>query len=756
MYIWQPAKAADYTLSGYVFDEASGEALLGTVIYVKALGKGTTSNEYGFYSVTLPEGEHEIQFSYIGYEKQSIKFSFKENTRKNIRLKSATTQLKEVVITTKDEDKAAVKSTQMSAIKIQMEQIKHLPSLGGEVDIIKVMQLMPGVKRGGEGQTGMYVRGGGADQNLILLDEATVYNVSHLFGFFSVFNNDALKDVSLLKGGFPSQYGGRISSIMDIRMKEGNQEKYSAEGGVGLLSSRLTLQGPVVKDRASFLVSGRRTYIDKVLGAVGLPIPYYFYDLNGKFNYKLSSKDRIYYSAYFGNDVLSEPDLSTNDSLGEAADSSALDFGFKLGNFTNTLRWNHIYNPKLFSNLSLIYTRFRYDINGEFFGNSIFIGSKIRDLGAKLDFDLYQNTLHHLKFGGAFTNHIFRPNVVSSQGVISEAVKSNEGKPINTQEMAAYIQNEQIITPKLTINYGLRISGLITQKKLYAGPEPRFSASYNFTDNNSLKLSYSRMHQYMHLVSSSSVALPTDLWYPVTKNVKPQVADQVAGGYTHYIEKLKSLVTVEAYYKRMNNLIEYRPGAVLLLNDNYEAELLEGRGDSYGLEFFFNKTKGNFTGWVGYTLSWATRNFDELNGGKTYYAKYDRRHDISLVANYNFTPRFTVSAVWVYATGQRLTARTGNYFMPNPSYNDVSLIPIFSGKNEFRFSPSHRLDINFVIKRKPNRKWEGEWNFGAYNVYNRAQPYRVESVMDKETGKYKLVQKGLFGFLPFVAYNFKF
>ncbi|RYD71697.1 MAG: TonB-dependent receptor, partial [Sphingobacteriales bacterium] len=348
LHIWQPAKAANFTISGYVYDDASGEALLGAVVFDRAINKGTSSNEYGFYSFTLPEGSHEIQISYIGYQKQSISINLNQNIQKNIRLKMADQQLKEVIITAHgNEEKAAVKSTQMSSIKIQIEQIKHLPSLGGEVDIIKVMQLMPGVKRGGEGQTGMYVRGGGADQNLILLDEATVYNVSHLFGFFSVFNNDALKDVTMLKGGFPSQYGGRISSIMDIRMKEGNQQKYSAEGGVGLLSSRLTLQGPVLKDKASFLISGRRTYIDKVLGLVGLPIPYYFYDLNGKFNYTINNKDRIFYSAYFGNDVLHEPDMQ--DSTGENSDSSALDFGFKLGNFTNTLRWNHIYNPKLFS-----------------------------------------------------------------------------------------------------------------------------------------------------------------------------------------------------------------------------------------------------------------------------------------------------------------------------------------------------------------------------------------------------------------------
>jgi hypothetical protein len=747
--------AANYTLSGTISDAKSGEALYGVSVYVKNANTGTASNSYGFYSLTLPEGTYGITVAAMGYASQTFTIQLDRNIEKKIVLEVEAAQIKEVVVKAdRDDIKNEVKSTRMSQIKLDMEQVKRLPSLGGEVDIIKVMMLLPGVKQGGEGQTGMYVRGGAADQNLILLDEATVYNVSHLFGFFSVFNNDAIKDVTLIKGGFPAQYGGRVSSILDIKMKEGNMTKYSAEGGIGLLSSRATIQGPVIKEKMSFLISGRRSYIDQLLKVFGVPLPYYFYDLNGKLNYKISDRDRLFYSAYFGNDVLHEPDFESSNDSG-TVDLNA-DFGFALGNFTNTLRWNHIYNPKMFSNASLVYTRFRYDISGKFLDNSLYIASKVRDIGLKLDYDYYLNPLNHIKFGFQGTNHFFRPNVISTAGQISQALKSKEGKLLYSQELALYGANEQILSEKLTINYGFRMSGLNTDGKVYLGPEPRFAATYALSDKNSFKFGLSRMYQYMHLVSSSSIALPTDLWYPVTRRVKPQVSDQAAVGYTRYIGAISSLMTIEAYYKRMNNLIEYKEGAVLILNDNYEDELLTGKGRAYGFEFFINKTKGRFNGWVGYSLSWADRQFDGLNKGKRFYAKYDRRHDVSVVANFDASKRLTISAVWVYATGQRLTARIGNYLMPTPSYDDVTIIPIYSGKNEFRFDPSHRLDLNFAIKRKPERKRQGEWNFGAYNVYNQTQPYKVDIQPDPATGEFKYMQKGLFGLMPYVAYNFKF
>lgn len=746
-FVFIPAKvfSQSYSVSGYITDIDNGESLIGATAFVKGTSYGISSNVYGFYSLSLPKGKHIVSFSYIGYNPQNFELNVDSNIVLKVKLSSIKTQLTEFVITTEaGEEKKEVSSTQMGMITIPIERIKSIPTIGGETDIIKVMQLMPGVKRGGEGQTGMFVRGGTGDGNLILLDEAVVYNVSHLFGFFSVFNNDALKDVVMYKGGFPAMYGGRLSSVMDIRMKEGDQQKFHAEGGIGLLSSRLTIQGPILKDKMSFIVSGRRSYIDKVFKLVNANIPYYFYDLNTKINYKISDKDRIFISAYNGDDVLAAQE-----------DSSLFDGGFNIGNFTTSARWNHLYNAKLFSNISIIHTRFRYDIRAEVPGNSFLVKSKINDIGAKADYNYYYNSKNTITFGGLVTNHNFRPNIVNTSGEISEFLDSREGNLISTQEIGLYANNDQTIDSTLKINYGLRLSGTVTKGKLYAGLEPRFSATYSFSESNSLKFGYSRMKQYMHLVSSSSIALPTDLWYPVTKNVKPQTSDQLALGYTHHLERIKSMLTIEGYYKWMNNLIEYREGAVLLLNDHYEEELIEGKGNAYGIEFFLNKTKGKFTGWIGYTLSWSTRQFDELNNGKKYYAKYDRRHDFSFVGTYDFTKRFAISAVWVYSTGSRFTPSTGNFFMPNATLTQVDILSIYADKNSIILPPSHRLDLNFVVKNKRSRKWEGEWHFGGYNIYNQAQPYRVD-IVGNENGTYKYQATGLFGFIPSVAYNFKF
>ena len=747
--------AQQATLSGHLTDAKDGEALIGASVMATDLKEGTATNAYGFYSLTLPVGKVKVVFQYVGYAPQERIIELQKDQTLDLRLQPTETALEEVVVSARqNEERQAITSTQMSTVRISPAQIRNIPALGGEADLIKVMQLMPGVKRGGEGQTGMFVRGGGADQNLIILDEAPVYNVSHLFGFFSVFNNDAVKDVTMTKGGFPASYGGRISSIMDIRMKEGNQERFSTEGGVGLLSTRLTVQGPLVKDKSSFLISGRRSYIAQTMRLNNLDIPYYFYDLNAKFNYKLSDRDRLYYSAYFGNDVLSEPKKKSGEDNG-ADKNLGLDFGFVLGNMTSTVRWNRQINPKLFSNLSLIYTRFKYDVNGKFDGNSIFVGSKIRDLGLKLDYDYYLSPRHQLKYGMVLTQHVFKPNVVSAKGDITESIKNNGGTRIMPQEVAAFALDDWKVTDKLTVNYGMRVSGLGAKSKTYFGPEPRVAATYAFSEKQSVKLGLSRMYQYMHLVSSSSVALPTDLWYPVTDRVKPQVADQIAAGYNVHLEKLNSLLTVEAYYKGMQNLIEYKEGAVLLLNDDYESELLEGRGRAYGMEVFLQKSKGRFTGWAGYSLSWSARQFDGLNQGKWFYAKYDRRHDISLVGSYEISKRLAVSAVWVYATGQRFTGRIGQFGMPDPSYTNVDLLPVYTERNALKFSSSHRLDMNLVIKNKPGSRWESEWHIGAYNVYNRAQPYKVNVVSDGKGG-YKYQQVGLFGFIPSVAYNFKF
>jgi hypothetical protein len=742
---------SSFTVSGFISDSANGEMLFGATVFAVGTTKGAAANEYGFYSLSLPAGTYTLRYSYVGLRQKEITVSLTQDVKTDVKLSGAAITNTEVVIKA-DKNQDQVQSTQTSAISIPVDKIRTIPTIGGETDIIKVVQLMPGIKRGGEGQSQMFVRGGSGDDNLILLDEAVVYNVAHLFGFFSVFNNDALKDITMYKGGFPAQYGGRLSSVMDIHMKDGNDNKYHATGGIGLLSSHLTVEGPIVKNKSSFLISARRSYIDKVFklayGGENV-LPYYFYDANLKLNYNLNDKNRVFFSSYFGDDVLSEK---------VQGDSSFFDGGFKLGNFTTTARWNHTFNPKLFSNLSLIHTRFRYDVEARIPGNTFLTQSRISDYGVKDDYSYYINPSNTVRFGLAYTMHIFRPNVISTSGEISDFLLSREGNKVYTNEIGLYYNQEIALDSNFKINYGMRLTGLATNDAFYFNPEPRISTVWNFRKTQSLKLSYARMAQYLHLVSSSSVALPTDLWYPVTKSVKPLISDQVAGAYNLNVPKIQTLFTAEVYYKTMQNLIEYREGAVLILNDDYEKELVSGKGHAYGFEFFAQRTEGKLTGWIGYSLSWSIRQFDDLNHGKPYYAKFDRRHDISIVATYEFTKRFSVAAVWVYSTGQRFTPATGEFLMPDASLSQVNILPVYSDKNAIQLPPAHRLDINFVLKSRLDRKWmrwTGEWQIGAYNVYNRAQPYKIKVVEDGNGG-YKYQAVGLFGFIPSIAYNFKF
>ncbi|HTF03761.1 MAG TPA: TonB-dependent receptor [Bacteroidia bacterium] len=743
-----------YTISGTVSDSTSNESLIGAIVSIKGTTKGMPTNEYGFFSLTLPEGEYEVVIKYTGYNPKTIKVSLHANVSLQVPISSSSSsQMKEVVITAeKDKNAEQITSTQMSTISIPVDQIRYVPTIGGETDVIKVLQLMPGVKRGGEGQNTMLVRGGSGDDNLILLDEATVYNVSHLFGFFSVFNNDALKEVTMYKGGFPSQYGGRISSVMDIRMKDGDMQKYHVDGGIGLLSSHLTIQGPLKKDTASFILSGRRSYIDQVfrLGYGQDILPYYFYDATLKLNYKYNTNNRFYFSTYIGDDVLRPP----------KSDSSLFDGGFRMGNFTTTARWNHVFNSQLFSNMSFIHTRFRYDVEASIPGNSFLAKSRIADFGLKYDFSYYKNPYNTFRYGFMGTFHGFRPNVVNTAGTISDFVRSREGELVVNFESGIYFQHEWQARHNLNLSYGFRQSFLVGKDKTYTSPEPRVAATFILNEDQSIKLSYCRMTQYLHLVSSSAIALPTDLWYPVTKNVKPIYSNQIAAGYNYNFPKIKSIASVEVYYKHMHNLIEYREGAVLVLNDNYENELIPGDGESYGLEFFFQKNSGKLTGWVGYTLSFTTRQFNGLNAGEKYYARYDRRHDFSFVGTWEITPRFVLSGVWVYSTGQRFTPVIGYFLMPNSSSTNVNTLPIYGDRNSTVLPSAHRLDVSLIFKSKEKgtrrwMKWQGEWSIGAYNFYNRAQPYRIELESNPD-GSVKYVSKGLFGFIPFLAYNFRY
>lgn len=756
----------EVTISGYLTDASNGESLLYGNVYLKNTNIGNTTNEYGFYSIDVPKGEAVILvYSYLGYTSKEIEI--KEQTSKQINTKinqeSEVLGEVEIIASKVSSEREAIKSTQTSTIHLPIKEIKSIPSLGGEVDIIKVVQLMPGISKGGEGGTGMFVRGGDADQNLVLLDEATVYNLGHLFGFFSVFNPDALHDLTIIKGGFPAQYGGRLSSVLDVRMKEGNNQKLGVQGGIGLLSSRLTVEAPLLKDKASFLLSGRRTYIDQVFKAAKLKLPYYFYDVNAKFNYILSDKDRIFLSVYAGDDVLKfdesaidGDDIEINDEINDNNEDLNFDFGFQLGNVTQTLRWNHIYNPKLFSNLSFIHTSFNYDITGKVLGNSILVKSEIRDLGVKLDFANYQSTTSKLRFGAASTLHRFRPNILSAKGDVSKLIDNRAGVLRSVLESALYGNYDFEVKESLKINAGLRLSGTGVENKFYVAIEPRFSANYAFNDNQSFKFSYSRMAQYMHRVSSSTIALPTDLWYPVSENVKPQYSHQLAISYNQFLDKPQLSFTIEGYYKTMKNLIEYKEGSNLILNDNFEELLTQGTGKSWGAELLLRRQSGKFTGWLGYTLAWSRRQFDAINDGNAFWAKYDRRHILSVVTNLEISKRIIFSAVWEYTSGARFTPVRTQYLFPNAGLTNIEIIPVYSKRNEFKLSPSHRLDINFVIKNKTHKRFRSEWHLGGYNVYNRATPYSIRVRLDPTTGQLKYEQPGLFGFIPSVAYNFSF
>ncbi len=753
--IWLVAsslEAQQFAVSGYVYDHATGETLIGVRVQDSLSGKSTVTNTYGFYTITLPSGACLLRFTYLGFANLTKPLRLGGNVSLSVRLGEDENLLQQVVISASgSRAQEHVKTTEMGKLSVPMELLKRTPVLFGENDLIKAIQLMPGVKRGGEGTVGMFVRGGGSDENLILLDEAPVYNVGHALGFLSVFNTNAIKHVELYKGAFPAQYGGRLSSILDVRMREGNDQRLHAQGSIGNIASNLSIEGPIVKEKGSFIISGRRSYLDRLVDwLTPSKFPYYFYDLNAKLNYKTSEQDRFFLSSYFGRDVLAA----------NAVDSSGLNTGIdtRIGNYTVSARWNHIYpGQKIFHNVTLVRSQFRYNIAGEAFGNNILIRSAIDDYAAKADFDYRPSTRTTIKMGAALTHHIFRPNLISVQGDISDFLKARKSKAILNQEFAAYVGVDNILNPRWRINFGLRLSGSTVERVFYSGYEPRLSARYQLNERHSLKIGYARMTQYLHLVASSSLALPTDLWYPVTKNVRPGASDQWSVGWFTYFGKNEAVqVSVELYSKKLYNMIEYREGARLLLNDNYEAELVRGTGDASGIEWMLQKNSGRWSGWIGYTLSWATRLFPDLNGGTPFYARYDRRHDFSIVANHDFTKRFGFSFAWVYSSGSPFTPIVSKYVMPFPNYSGVDLLAVYPLRNSYRLNASHRLDIDFMIKGRKRRHWQGEWHFGAYNFYNRTQPNRVSIVFDEKTGKEKYQERGLFGVIGSLSYNFKF
>jgi hypothetical protein len=741
------------SLSGAVRDSKSGQPLIHATIFSACTGKSIRTNEYGFFVISMPVNALcDMVVLSKGYTADTLSLMLQNDTTYDFEL-NPDEQIMGAVTITAQSKLNDIKSTRISVDEIKTKDIKYLPSLGGELDIIKVIQLLPGVQKGVEGQSGFQVRGGDADQNLILLDEATVYNVSHLFGFFSVFIPEAVENMEIYKGGFPAEYGGRLSSILDIRMRDGNLKKFSGSGGVGLLSSRITFEGPIVKDKASFIISARRTYIDNVLKLVGVQLPYHFYDINAKLKWDIDKRNKLFYTLYQGDDVLKFNQKVDSDS--GRSNGGNLNFGFKLGNFTNTLRWNHSFNNRWFSNTSLIYTQFRYNVTGSFLNNNIYLSSYINDIGVKQDFTYFKNDNNTIKMGLNVINHTFRPNIVSAQGDITGFIDFQTPPSLQNLETAIYVRNEQNLG-KIKLNYGARLSSTAANDAFYAGLEPRFAAAWDVTKYGALKIGLARMKQYLHLVSSSAVAVPTDLWYPVSKRIKPQNSNQYTIGYQHLLPKTQITLSAEAYYKTMNNLTEYREGAVLLYNNNYENELLQGKGNAYGMEFLLKKDRGRLYGWISYTLGYSKRLFADLNGGREFPAKYDRRHNLAVVANYKLSKRWEISSVWNYLSGSRFTAQIGQYFQPKPGLNGIDLVPVYSGRNEVRMSPSHRLDLNFILKPKREKRFSGEWYFSVYNTYNRAEPYSIRITADPNTGSLAYEQPGLFGTLISIAYNFKF
>lgn len=769
-------QAQEYTISGYVRDIENGETLIGSFVYLAENGASTVSNEYGFYSITVEKGVYTLHGTYLGYEDNIQSITLDQNRTINIDLSPDANTLDEVVVTAEEVDRN-VKSLEMSVNKLDIKTIQKLPTLLGETEILRGIQLLPGVTSVGEGAAGFNVRGGSIDQNLVLLDEAPVYNSSHLFGFFSVFNPDAVKDVKLYKGGIPARFGGRLSSILDVRMKEGNNKNFEVNGGVGTIFSRLSVEGPIVKDKSSFVVAGRRSYID-VLAAPFLDddageTVLNFYDLTLKTNYKFSEKDQIFLSGYFGRD---------NFGFGESA-------GFSWGNQTGTIRWNHLFSDKLFSNLTTYFSNYDYQINfGDTAEDTFDWTANIKNYSIKPEFSLFLRPQNILRFGGQTIYYIFEPaNAIS--------VSNSETTDISTSEQFSlesnvFVENEVTLFDKLQLNYGVRLShfaylggrnvyhfgeaplGLI--KPLtditvaekgeviedYMNLEPRLSLKVDLNSKSSFKASYNRTAQYIHLLSNTTASTPVDIWTPATNNIKPSMADQVAVGYFRNFKDNTYEFSGELYYKKMDNLIDYIDGADLILNELVEGQVLEGEGRAYGAELMFKKTEGRFSGWLSYTLARSERLVEGINNNDWYPSRFDQTHNLSITTFYELTDRMTLSANFVYNTGTPTTfANSGyyqqGYFIPN---NDDNV------RNNVRIPDYHRLDLSLTIDPKPGkRKWKGQWVFGIYNVYSRRNPFSIyfrqnpERVNPGQAVNTEAIRLSVIGnFIPSISYNFTF
>lgn len=760
-----------YTISGYVKSAASGEELIGATVYIKSQSIGVSANVYGFYSLTLPEGEYEVSYSFIGYTEQTIKVMLNENIQKNVELKETVNTLETVEIKGERAENN-VKSIEMSVNKIDSKTIKKIPALLGEADVVKSVLLLPGVSTVGEGSTGFNVRGGGIDQNLVLLDEAPVYNSSHLFGFFSVFNPDAVKNVKLIKGGIAPEYGGRLSSILDIRMKEGNKKEFTGTGGVGLIFSRLSLEGPIKKDKASFLIAGRRSYAD-ILAKPFLDdnlqnSKFFFYDLTAKVNYELDEKNKLFLSGYFGRDVFGSG------------------FLFNWGNATATARWNHIFSDKLFMNLTAFYSDYDYafgveedDPADDFEWNSSIISSSI-----KPDFSWYLNSRNTLKFGMQSIYYDFKPAEAKfASGGQQNDISLPEKFGI---ENGIYIQNEQKFGARTSVLYGLRWSQFSYlgkgNKQFYRDTvpgikrpldreeafkqnesiasynyfEPRLAVKYDLTEFSSIKASYNRMTQYLHLISNTIASTPVDIWLPSTNNIKPQVADQVAIGYFRNFSKNKYETSAEIYVKDFQNQVDYIDNADIFFNEELEGELLSGDGRAIGLELFVKKNSGALTGWISYTLSRSERQVDGISRGEWYPNRFDRLHNLSVVGSYALNDKWSFSSNFIYSSGTPATFPTNRYEIQGV----VVAHNVDNRRNNYRIPAYHRLDISATLTPRKNegRRWQAEWVFSIYNVYNRRNPFSIYFEQNEDNPqRTDAIRYAVIGnFVPAVSYNFNF
>jgi len=748
------SQTQNFTVNGTVKQKLSGETLIGaSVTVVEKPGVGITTNEYGFYSLSLPQGNYTLRVTYVGYLQELIQVKLSANITVNISL-SDQASLQEVVVSSRKEHEYVTKAT-MGTEVLNMKTAAKIPVIFGEKDLVKTIQLMPGIKSNGEGSTGFSVRGGATDQNLIILDEAPVYNASHLLGMFSTFNSDAIKDATIIKGNSPAQFGGRLSSVLDVKMKEGNNKEYQMSGGIGLISSRLTVEGPIQKEKSSFIISGRRTYADLFarLSSEMSGLNLYFYDLNVKANLAINNKNKLYFSGYFGQDVLSISKV----------------FGSKWGNATGTLRWNSVLSSKLFSNTSLIYSNYDFNVGFKSGGSETNFNSHIRDLNLKQDFSFFRNARNTIRFGFNVIHHTITPTTATGNDVVNNK-KSREGL-----ENALYVNNSYKLSDKITIDHGVRFSfynilggdtynvykqhqvveaiHLARGKvgKTYSNFEPRFSASYKLNDAASIKIGYARNTQNLHLMSNSTGGSPTDQWIGNSYNIKPEVADQVSIGFSKNLSDNAFELNTEVYYKSMQNQIDYRDGADINTVPDIESELLFGKGRAYGLEILLKKKKGKLTGWVGYTLSKTERQIAGINNGQWYNAKQDRTHDLSVVGVYTVNPRWTLSGTFIYSTGNAVTFPTGKYMLNN------MVVYQYANRNADRMPATHRLDFSATYEKPSKKRYQSSWSFGLYNVYGRRNPYSI-AFKENQANPQKIdaVQTSLFQWIPSVTYNFKF